>query len=387
MAVFNAYAIQTQNVVVGPTGTYLTELVLCILAAVVVLRFELPRRAGDTVPSLSSGLAGCTKILKTCGPEIAGVVACLALAAMLRAKGEGDMQLDATTAAAWEDIKSKWPLLLTADTLLSLQAMLRFVALLSMTLRSRRNAAAAVPLADEVATLALGAYCVRAAVLAVTPAYMLDGPLGGNLPAGFDVVAIPLLVGRGGLKFIWRCPFAVLAVVCVVALLANRHFLALSGDGHFQFVTKHFSSLADKLFISAHLLETGAAFMYLARSFLHGSEREGIVPSAWASVGFTHLLMTAQQSLAAYFFFFAFDEAPELVGAGCPFKVLQLCNTASLGAYACTAAVFIVECFEYGAAAGAGLFVNAASPPTRREDAPTQASDGGAASHAHAMVL
>merc|ERR1719162_2411002 len=130
------------------------EMAICIIAAMIVLRMELTRRLGDGSPGLrygfSGSIEGCKQIFKHCGPEVAGVVACSTLAVLLRVRGDVDFNVDPSTSAHWEEIKSQWPLLLTADTLLSFQSMLRLVVLGSVLLRAGARRPVVVPLGGEV---------------------------------------------------------------------------------------------------------------------------------------------------------------------------------------------------------------------------------------------
>jgi len=317
------------STVVGNSMGYSLEVFICVVAAMVVLRLEMQRRAGDhyaDAGGLGGAIGGCKKILVHCAPEVAGVVACLTLAALLRARGDVN-GVDAANEEAWEEIKRQWPLLITADTLLAFQAMLRVVVLLSVVLRS--NALMPVPLSDEVASLSLFGSLSRCGLLVVSKVYFLDGPLGGNLPGACELATIPLLVALGGFANIKRCPLIAVAVVCGVAWLAFRHHLSLATEAY-----------ADEFFLAAHMFETLSACVYLARSLLIGSEDQSAGTSA---TGFTHVLMAAQSSLATYYFLRAFDAAPELVGSGLPFEVLQTSVTLQLGMYLGAALVFAAE--------------------------------------------
>merc|ERR1719517_73252 len=96
----------------------------------------------------------CKRLSKEYVPEIVCLMMCLMLAALLRARGNDHVQ--ASDAEAWAQITAQWPLLLTADTLLSLQAMLRLLVLLSTVLRAGSGDSPA-PLSDEASALWLGA--------------------------------------------------------------------------------------------------------------------------------------------------------------------------------------------------------------------------------------
>mmetsp|Transcript_121364 Transcript_121364/g.343428 ORF Transcript_121364/g.343428 Transcript_121364/m.343428 type:complete len:352 (-) Transcript_121364:68-1123(-) len=325
------------------------EVTICVVSALVILRLELQRRAGASGGSADlGGIAQCKQIIQHCAPELAGLVASLSLAALLRAHGDADSGIDAADFATWEKIKAQWPILVTADTLLSLQAMLRIVVLFSAALRAGTEP---VPLADEAAALSLGAQLMRGLLVASNTSYMLYGPLGGKLPIACEIVAIPLLAALGAIGTIRRCPLAAATVAGCVAWLASRHFLSLARDG-----------MADQLFIAAHIFDLLSALAYLARSLLIGGSNEH-EPGRSVAIGFTHFLMAAQQSLATYYFLTAFDAAPELVGAGLPFLVLHVGCAVQLGVYLAAPAVFVAERFERGWGAVATAAGNDAPQP------------------------
>lgn len=319
------------------------QVLICVIAALVVFRHELQRRLGDASGGLrgpgagafltGANLASCTKIIKSCAPELAGVAACLLLAALLRLHGAVDnvhiSTGDVDASEPWKEIKAQWPLLITADTMLSLQAMLRLVVFFSAARRASAVWPVEQPLAGETAMLLLCAQLARAFLTVRTSVYRLDGPLGGSLPVVCDIAAVPLLVALAS-SALRRSP-GVLAISAVgVAWLARRHHLSLAEAAH-----------TDGLFIAAHIFDTLAAVVYIARSLLIGGAEKAV--GAGATVGLTHLLMVAQQSLSAYYFLTAFEASDALVGAGLPFHILQLGNLAQLGLYLCAAATYLAE--------------------------------------------
>mmetsp|Transcript_96139 Transcript_96139/g.311836 ORF Transcript_96139/g.311836 Transcript_96139/m.311836 type:complete len:345 (+) Transcript_96139:97-1131(+) len=315
-----------------------TEALMFAVVTMVVLRLELQRRAG-TGPNFGSRQGGwyadsAKRILKECAPEAALLLSCLTLAALLRARGD-TMGEPADGGAqgeeAWEQIKREWPILLTADTLLSLQAMLRLVVLLSVVWRlgDGGSGGRAVPLSHEATTLWLGAGLARALLFARSGMYMLDGPLGGLLPVACEIAALPMLMVLSR-STISRAPLAVGLAMGAAAVYASRNRLALSED----------DAVADSLFTLAHCLDLLAAFAYLVRTALIDGGAGDV------SVGFTHLLMPIQQGFAAYYFLQAFGQVPELVGSGIPFETLQIGNAAAFGAYLGACALFLAECFD-----------------------------------------
>mmetsp|Transcript_87768 Transcript_87768/g.284114 ORF Transcript_87768/g.284114 Transcript_87768/m.284114 type:complete len:342 (-) Transcript_87768:96-1121(-) len=307
------------------------ETLICVVVAMVVLRLELQRRAG-TGPDIGSRVGNryaenCKRILRECAPEAALLLACLTLAAALRARGDDTHPSDSE---AWARIKEQWPLLVTADTLLSLQAMLRVVVVLSVVLRA--GSGGPLPMSEEAAALWSAGALARTAILARSTVYMLDGPLGGYLPAACEVAVLPLLLILGQ-STIRRAPLNCLMVLAATSAFAFRNRLSLAED-----------KVTDSLFMIAHSFDFLAAFAYLLRTLLIENGPRG--SKVHISMGFTHLLLPIQQSLAAYYFVQAFDAVPSLIGSGMPFEVLQIGNTAQLGVYLGAATVYVADCFE-----------------------------------------
>lgn len=297
------------------------ETVLLVLVAMVVLRVELLGRIGDWGPAREAGgfAQVIKRFVKQCAPEAAALVATLTLAAALRARGGNMYEGDAT----WAEIKDAWPVLMGADTLLSLQAMLRLTVVVSVVLR---GSGAPTPLSGEPTALWLCGAAARAALLTQTSAYALDGPLGGSIPAAFEVAVLVVLLGmsRGVLgRISW---LSALLAVAGTAAFSYRNRLTLAEE-----------PVSDSLFIFAHCSEVLAALAYLLRTAM----MIGGPDSANVSVGFTHALMPVQASLSAYYFVQGFPPVQELVAEGSPFEVLQAANAAALGAYLGAAALYI----------------------------------------------
>merc|ERR1712194_759709 len=97
------------------------------------------------------------------------------------------------------------------------------------------------------------------------------------------------------------------------------------------------------LFVAAHIFDTLSSVTYLIRSVLI-SENDRAV--GCIKIGFTHILMAAQQSLSTYYFLRAFDADPALVGAGLPFQLLHIGNAVQLGTYCAAAVLFLAEHFD-----------------------------------------
>lgn len=307
------------------------------MAFAVMLRLEQNRRFGG-MPRLSGALGGCEKFLKQCAPEVICALLVLGLAFALR------LREDPTTIgdASWDRIKQEWPLLVTADSLLGIQAMLRFLVFVLAALRFRYSEVlGSMPILDECAALALFAHVFRAAVFFNNRDYMVEGPLGGYMPSILEVAVIPCLIVLGGWKMLARSPVSAVFIVGSVLLVASRHHLNLSAD-----------QSSNLMWVGAHLLDLLAAFAYFQRSLCGGDGSH--------FVGFTHVLMSVQQSLAAYYFFHAFEESPSIIGSGSPVLCLQLCGVLQLAAYIGAFMTYVMERCELGRSSR-GTFSNDSS--------------------------
>jgi len=312
---------------VAASGGYVLEHVVGVVVALAVLRLEVMRRtAGLTRSGNSLQMKECTRFLRQHAPEAAGLAACLSLAAALRYHGTSHIAGDAQT---WDAITQEWPILLTADSLLSLQAMLRVLVYLSVALRAAPN-----PLNNEVAFIFLGAAVGRIVLSARSGDYVLDGPLGGFVPIVFEAASVPLLafLSRGICRRgVLNCAFT----LAVAACLARRNRLALAND-----------AFVDGLFIFAHVAELIGAFAYLCRSLMQDVRVDGAGRNIDA-LRFAHIsIMLFQQSLAAYYFVQAFSYNVALVSSGHPFEILQMGGVAQLAAFGSALMLFVAECME-----------------------------------------
>lgn len=293
---------------------------LCVVVAFVWL-VEFSRRAGF-LRALDK------QLLRIWGPEVLGLVAVLSLALGLRIHGQSSTVEPPSPeeAQAWAEIVKEWPLLITADTLLALQAMLRLLVLSLVVVRA--GDVKTLPLAGPTSVLWFFAGFARALVPVFSTVYMLDGPLGGSFPQCCEVAVLPLL-----LILSWRssCRWSLaglLPVVGFAAAAAWRNRLALSEEK---------IPMADALFILAQILDLLAAFAYLLRTLLMDCSD---------SLSLTHLIMPAQAALAAYFFVQAFPYNVHHVAVGAPFAVLHIGTTAQLGAYLASASLHVAQWAE-----------------------------------------
>jgi len=286
-----------------------------------VLYLESQRRtAQNAAENGTNRQPSVRKLLLYCAPELVGVGVVAAFAVMIRLRGDRTQYASEEEAAVWDRVKNEYPILLTADTLLSLQAMLRLVVAVSVVLRTGDDASGPAPLSNEPAALLCFATCARVAVVARTSAYLLDGPLGGLLPVACEVAAVPLLAllsSGAASKTLFSSCFA--AGVALWFCCRNR--LNLGEDEY-----------GDTLFILVHTLELAAAFTYLARTLSIVSDCGQSSASA-AQASFVHVILALQQAMPAYFFTVAFENTPQLVAAGHPFEILQYGNIAAFGAF------------------------------------------------------
>jgi len=287
-------------------------------------------------------LEGAAKLCKHLVPEACGLVAIVIIAGALLLWGAGDAAPGPEEdKEIWEQIRAQWPVLVTADSLLSLRAMLRALLLLSAVLRT--DEALRSPLAGGPAALLLLAAISRVALLALSPhdVYHLDGPLGGIGYMALEVAALgPLLfLAAAGALDAGEGPslprvLATAAVLMLIGLTAATNHLALGGPEGVEL---------DVLFSVGELLETAAAAAFLLR-VLGTAGLEG-AQSPFAALA--HALLPVQQLMSAYFLLTAWggaplEEIPALVGAGRPFEVLQIGGAAQVLVYAMAGAVQVV---------------------------------------------
>lgn len=289
------------------TGLPLPESTLAVIGAGLVLGFEMRH--------FTRGLCG-PGTFKRYTPEAVGLSLMAAVSIGLRLKGPTDKPLDDE---AWAEITRDWPVLMTADTLLAIQAMLRFLIFNSAVLRSERGRQGMERLPAALFFLAIA---TRAGLFAYHEAYRLDGPIGGKLAAGFEVATLlPLLALV--LTGAWTrlgAGFLLITVAASVYVAMNNH-LSLAQD-----------LAADGAFACAHALELGAAAMHLVHAGRGASSPGG---------GIVSLLMPLQQVFPAYYFLEAFEPLPQLVGKGRPFELLWGGAVAQLGIYLCAGAVYL----------------------------------------------
>eukprot|EP00439_Symbiodinium_sp_Y106_P043366 s2107_g5.t1 len=304
------------------------EALFGMVVVMVMLRLELFRRAvngrpGDTAPSADK----YKKLLRECAPEAIGTLACVLLVVALRSRGDtiGE-SMDERSREAWEAIKAQWPVLMTADTLLALQVMLRLIVVLSAVLRSGSGTAS--PLLDECAVMWFGGAAARSAVLMHSKAYWLEGPVGGLIPTISEVLLAPLLfvLGKRALR---RSTLTMSLVVVLVGFFAQRNNIHLAEEQE-----------ANLLFTAAHCFELLSAVLYLGRTLLSDSDS----PDLQFSLTFTHLVMVVQQSLAVYFWLQAFE--PDTVsGTGLGIAAIQLSCLGQLCAYLAAASLHVATWF------------------------------------------
>ncbi|CAE7203573.1 HERC1 [Symbiodinium sp. CCMP2592] len=292
-----------------------------------------------TVWLVERQLAGTPSVffneLRRLAPELLALTFCLLLASGLIFCGQhnGGEAIPKQDEGLWKDINAEWPILKTADTLLGLQAMLRLVLLSSAVLRGgdQKDSSA---FALEPATFMLAAAVTRAVLLLLSPwdVYHLDGPLGGALNLGAELVAVPLLIwlARGMLSAGWaRLASLAIASTAVLAVALSQR-LALADPG---------SEYLDVLFSFSMLLDLAGAAWFLIRCCALGSNARS------SFMAYAVFALPAQELLVAIFMLSSWGEAPfqevtALVGSGRPFLVLQASAIAEVGLYLASAVVF-----------------------------------------------
>jgi len=159
---------------------------------ITVLCLELPNRIAGVRPGevgMRSYARGASKVMLRCAPELLCLSVCLLCALALRIRGDTEILTDPREVEVWEEIKQEWPILMGADTLLNLQAMLRLFVILAVTVREKIDG----PLSGMASVLMLASMLARGSMATSTDAYRLEGPLalGGDLPIACEVAMIP----------------------------------------------------------------------------------------------------------------------------------------------------------------------------------------------------
>jgi hypothetical protein len=264
---------------------------------------------------VGSGLLASKTVLKKCSLEVGGLALLSAAMVSLRMRGTHTaVGIDDIEDEAWEQITQEWPLLVTADSLLAAQVLLKVLICVSLLLRRES------PKANSLGSLAvlwcLG-HAARLALVYRSSHYLLDGPFGGNISVGgeFAVFLSTLCLG-------WReaCkhPLCLAFACAVLAWFSSRNRLNLAED-----------PTADSLFVFANAAEIMAAVAYSACAVMVATDSTKDAESdECVTAGFTHFLMLAQHLAPAYYFTTAFPASPDMMGAGQPFMLLQYGNLA-----------------------------------------------------------
>jgi len=221
-----------------------------------------------------------------------------------------------------------WPVLMTADTLLALQSLLRLPLLLSVLLRSPTPSSKG-PLTGIPTLLFCAATACRVSCLAYDEAFWLFGPVGGNINLASEVAALLVLAWLSWGAISTTNMVALVWSVCLAHGLALRHEIQITEN-----------STMNSLFVMTQLIDLMAAGAHLVHTMkTDGGPRGG-------ATSFVHFLLPLQQALSVYFFLEGFEEIPELVVCGRPFQALQVTTSVSLGMYLMATVLHIVLCVE-----------------------------------------
>lgn len=312
-----------------------------LIIALTTWAIELPRK-GPTGPRVSA-LNSIRKALLQCLRfEMVGMTTCGALVFFLcyRHRHIGFESIPDSDTKLWGTITKQWPYLMTADSLLSIQSMLRFVMLLSAVLRGGALPdSSPMALVPEAASFMLLASVCRLVLLGLSPfdTYHLDGPLGGAVYVIFEVLALFLLILLSH-TMIYQAArsHAILAAGALLSLVvARQHQFNLADDAHLDF-----------LFSMALLLELPAALSFLARSCMDAitCTRTTTAHTLW---NFTHLMLPVQQGLSLYFLLVGLADPLEtpkaIMRVGHPFHCMWVAGAAQVALYFLAATVYFIS--------------------------------------------
>jgi len=314
-----------------------------VIIAVAMWAIELQRKEMP-VPGAEVLSAASKAIFRSFRSEVLVLAACAALVVFLctRQRHIGFESIPDSDTQVWSVITNEWPILMTADSLLAIQSMLRVVMLLSALLRGGANVGATA-LVPESASFMLFASVCRIGLIALSPfdVYHLDGPLGGAFYVIFEVVAFALLfllshsIIYQGVRGI-----AMLAAGVLISFMAaSRHQFHLADDAHL-----------DMLFSMALILELPAAVSFLLRTCA-AAIPAGELLSKHSNMGFTHLMLPIQQGLSLYFFIAGGLapplETPEvLMRVGRPFELMWAVGAAQVVVYLVAAIFYFISSTE-----------------------------------------
>lgn len=267
----------------------------------------------------------------------------LVVALLSRGKNLGSPISTSEDKLLWDGMATEWPVLQTADTLLAIQAMLRFLLVFSLAFRPD---SLGVPLSGSAALFLFFAGICRVSILVLSPpeVYHYDGPLGGALNTLFEMAVLPPLLYLG---LVLDRPsllggVMIIGVAPAMAWLALRNRFALADDSQ---------GYLDTLFSLAQLLELLVATTVLGRTLRsvvlqatdNANAETASTVNTYIRACFAHGLLPIQALLAAYFHLVAFappSEAPAaLVRAGSPFEMLRVGGVVQVGMYVLASAL------------------------------------------------
>jgi len=256
-------------------------------------------------------------------PEAISLLAFVVVAGILRIHGHITHFDDPALQARWEIDSRNWPVLLGADTLLALQAMLRLAIIVPLLIRGCTT----TPLYGDCAALWLFGGLARFYLFVAfrsDSAYRLDGPLGGITPFLFETACLPILLGLAW-KAIRTRPLQLTAAAAAAAVsVALQNYLRLEGGGH-----------QDQLFMLANVCDLEASIAFILSTVLADYDR-------CFSSSFLHVMMPIQAAAAAYYFELVFQYDRSLDAAGNPVAVYRLGALAQLCIYSTAASLHAV---------------------------------------------
>lgn len=311
--------------IVTANSSVVTSCLPCAVAAAVWF-LETRRRGADEAHRATQRdgpSCGPLPLLRQCKQEVVGVGCVVAAALTLLGQAWSGM-------AFYDESHhfEGWPVLMTADTLLGLQSLLRLPLLLSVLLRSPTLGTKG-PLAGIPTLLFCAGTACRLSSLVYDEAFKLYGPVGGNINLASEVAAFLVLAWLAWGAISKTNMVALVWSMCLAAGVASRHEIQITEN-----------STMNAVFVMAQLIDVLAAGAHLVHTMkTNGGPRGG-------ATSFVHFLLPLQQALCAYFFLEGFEEIPELVVSGRPFQVLQIATSVSLGMYLMATVLHVVLCVE-----------------------------------------
>jgi len=153
--------------------------------------------------------------------------------------------------------------------------------------------------------------------------------VGGDVNLASEIAALFVLMWLSWGAISTTNVVALVWSLCLAGGVATRNEIQITEN-----------TMMNAVFVMVQLIDLLAAGAHL----VHTMKTDG--GSRGGATSFVHFLLPLQQALSVYFYLEGFEEIPELVLHGCPFQVLQIAPSISLGMYLMATVIHLVLCVE-----------------------------------------